>query len=1099
MEYLWFESGQYWVQVEKMRSAIMRDAMAAKTEAQTADAFQKQFAYYIRLNTGIEIDFQPETPIVGMVTHDFGLFKEHKSGRGRLDAVVNNLIIEYKKYSKLEKTADQQAAINQVKDYLISLYKTQKVKYDAILTDGIKISYFSYNEAGVESTSFKNIESKDIDRIIRAILSNNCKKFIPENILRDFAVDGYTTSISKELANSLYIKLRNNPSEKTQMLFCEWESLMHLSFDDNGKGNDIKKRREELSLIFSDNINSTAKEYRALFALQTAYAIIVKLIACKIIDKLDYGEATKNYSDLTKISAFNLRDFLEKLEDGYVYRNSNILNFLEGDFFSWYASEEQWDTELWKVVVKVIACIDEYSAFSFEITYDPVDIFKDLYMSIMPKSVRHSMGEYYTPSWLADYVIAEGISLQDNPKWKAIDPCCGSGTFIISLIKHIVGNVNLHDLSVEEKSAIKEEIISRVYGIDINPLSVLSARVGYYLALRPFGEVRDVEIPIYLGDSALTPSKEVIDAIDCYKYSVVNQKKSFDVILPCRFVEQRSFGLMMATLQTAVQTKDSGVLYEIIKGYLSEKENGSAILMSAIKRMSNDLIELHKNNWDGIWIRIATNFMLIARLSEFDLIVGNPPWVKWEHLPSKYAERIKELCNIKHIFSTRGRFGGTQLNICALISNVAATNWLKKNGVLAFLMPDSIMSQNSYEEFRYFYTDFNTSDRLYLQRIDKWEKPLKPFSSEEKVVSQDFNTYYFARTEKDYTKGIEVTTISRQKNVPDAIVNKSTTFAEAKKYLVFGKKRAAQMSINSTAFSYLSDTHDFTKIIGESDYEFRTGVEFTPQELYMLIGEGISDQNHHYRFINKKFSRSKYIVDDMPRQGWDLPTEYIYPIVTGPSLSPFRSSIQNEFCILPYSKEKTEAPIKIADLISKNNDLFRYLLKHQNLIESQSEKSKIMHRGQEFYALSKIGPYTFADYIVAARDNTKFCASVIEPVSTPWGERKQTICVKHTILISRDKAGRFISKDEAYYICGILNSNIVVEYIQNTFKSNGYSLKKAHFYLPQYDASNVIQKEICALSQEASKSDHKRDISEIQSEISNLYVSMCNSKHQGKK
>ena len=307
------------------------------------------------------------------------------------------------------------------------------------------------------------------------------------------------------------------------------------------------------------------------------------------------------------------------------------------------------------------------------------------------------------------------------------------------------------------------------------------------------------------------------------------------------------------------------------------------------------------------------------------------------------------------------------------------------------------------------------------------------------------------------------------------------------------------MSINSTAFSYLSDTHDFTNIIGESDYEFRTGVEFTPQELYMLIGEGISDQNHHYRFINKKFSRSKYIVDDMPRQGWDLPTEYIYPIVTGPSLSPFRSSIQNEFCILPYSKEKTEAPIKIADLISKNNDLFRYLLKHQNLIESQSEKSKIMHRGQEFYALSKIGPYTFADYIVAARDNTKFCASVIEPVSTPWGERKQTICVKHTILISRDKAGRFISKDEAYYICGILNSNIVVEYIQNTFKSNGYSLKKAHFYLPQYDASNVIQKEICALSQEASKSDHKRDISEIQSEISNLYVSMCNSKHQGKK
>lgn len=100
------------------------------------------------------------------------------------------------------------------------------------------------------------------------------------------------------------------------------------------------------------------------------------------------------------------------------------------------------------------------------------------------------------------------------------------------------------------------------------------------------------------------------------------------------------------------------------------------------------------------------------------------------------------MCNVKHIFSTRGCFGGTQLNICALISNVAATNLLKEAGVLAFLMSDSIMSQNSYEEFTYFDTDYEKNERLYLQQIDKWEKPIKTFSSEGVTVSQDFNTYY---------------------------------------------------------------------------------------------------------------------------------------------------------------------------------------------------------------------------------------------------------------------------------------------------------------------------------------------------------------------
>ncbi len=1089
-------NGEYWVNIEDIRCSIMRDSLIAKTESQTAEAFQRQIYYFIRIKTGIEIDFKQETSIKDGLTHDFGILKNRKSGRGRLDAVVNNLIIEYKKHSKLDKKNEQDTAINQVKDYLKSLYINDGIKYNAILTDGIKIAYLGYSGDVIEVTSFKNIEPKDIDRIIRAILNNNYKKFIPENILKDFAINENVESISKDLALDLYDKLSNSPTDKTKMLASEWESLMHLSYDDNGKGNDISKRRNILSLIFQSNINTPTKEYRALFALQTSYAIIVKLIACKVIDKIDFGISTQKYSDLTKVSALELQEFLEKLEDGYVYKSSNIINLLEGDFFSWYSTKEQWDEKLWRIIINIIERIDEYTTFSFEISYKPVDIFKDLYMSIIPKAVRHSMGEYFTPSWLADYVVTESIQLQKKINWKAIDPCCGSGTFIIALIKHIVGDVDLFSLTDEEKDEIKNKILNNVYGIDINPLSVLSARVGYYLALRPFGNLQDIEIPIYLGDSAVTPTEEIIDDIKCYKYSVINNKKSFDVVLPVRLVRQKNFGKIMSSLQTAVRTNQENILFEMIKGNLSDSEKKSTTLILLIEQLSNNLVELHKNNWDGIWVRIATNFMLIARLSNFDLIVGNPPWVKWEHLPSKYACKIKELCNLKHIFSTRGRFGGTQLNICALISNVAATNWLNETGILAFLMPDSIMSQNSYEEFRYFYTNYEKKERLYLQQIDKWEKPLKPFSSEGIVVSQDFNTYYYSKNKVDYSKGINVKTISRLKNINDITINKIESFDNVKKYLIFGNKKAAQLSKNTSAFSYLSNKYDFSKIIGESSYEYRTGVEFTPQELYMLIGKGKSVTDGYYRFTNKKFPRSKYIVDDTPLNGWELPTKYIYPIVTGPSLVPFKSNINNEYCIIPYNENNTVNPIDINTMMTNNTSLFEYLLNHQKLIEKQSEKSKVMHRGNEFYALSKIGPYTFSKYIVAARDNTKFCAAVIKHANTPWGEIKQCICVKHTIIISRTNSGRFISEDEAYYISGILNSDIIIEYIQNTFKSNGYSLKKAHFYLPEFDKTNILHRDICNLAKNASLSNDEEKIQEIQLKLSNLYLEMCTKKKE---
>ena len=65
--------------------------------------------------------------------------------------------------------------------------------------------------------------------------------------------------------------------------------------------------------------------------------------------------------------------------------------------------------------------------------------------------------------------------------------------------------------------------------------------------------------------------------------------------------------------------------------------------------------------------------------------------------------------------SSQRRTRGNSLNICALISNVTAENWLAKDGVMAILMPQSLLFQQSYEGYR----KFNLYDgrRLYFQEI----------------------------------------------------------------------------------------------------------------------------------------------------------------------------------------------------------------------------------------------------------------------------------------------------------------------------------------------------------------------------------------------
>lgn len=1089
----WLGSGEFQFAMDNALTNILKGAQNAKSEADTANVFEREIYFLLRQQLGISVNIQKEVSVSGIV-HNFGELARRTSGKGRMDAVINSLIIEYKHRSKLKTAKQKRDAVTQVRDYLQALAEHDGVKRSAILTDGTTIAYFDYIGNDVRSTQLRMLSKNDLEVIVKAIINNNTKKFEPKNIVEDFSVSAQCDGVARRLARTLFRAIDVACTEKTQMLFEEWKGLMHLSLEDNGKSNDIVKRRDDLSGIFGRTISNNELEYKALFSLQTTYAVVVKLIACKVLDNINFSDEAKGYHDLVGLTSDKLQRLLQMMEDGYSYRNSDVRNFLEGDFFSWYADENQWSEMFFAEIKEIICIVDEYSAFSFNVRYNPVDVFKDLYMGIIPQSIRHSMGEYFTPEWLADCVVLHALEmLPDNQKdkWKAIDPCCGSGIFIVSLIKKVVGDRALTDMTKEERQCLINVVLQRVYGIDINPLSVLSARVSYFLALHQIGEVCDVEIPVYLGDSAIIPVSKEVDGILCYAYSVNNLKcKSFDIVLPQRFVKRSDFGETMSKLQALVKAECSEALYNVFYENLLCSERKSKELLSGIEKLSESLVELHRRQWDGIWIRIAMNFMMIARLDSFDLIVGNPPWVKWEHLPAAYTRKIKDFCDVRHIFcNDGGMFGGAQLNICALIANVTASNWLTEDGVLAFLMPDSIMSQNSYEEFRNFYTDFEKNKRLYLQGVDRWRPPLRPFKVGNKSVTQDFNTYYYASKVMNYSSGVPVRSIGKKKGVSDIAINNCIDFSEAQKFLDIEIEIARQLSVNSTAFTYTSREHDFSVIVGDTAYRYRTGVESTPFEVFKLVDAGSSQKKLHHRFRNKTLKTSRYKVDDIPPKGWNFPTRYIYPMLEGPSIKPFCYDCGGNYHIVPYDQTDTSKPIPFAKLSVVCPELATYFSNHKNLLDCQSEKSKAMHRGDEFYALSKIGPYTFAPHIVAARDNSTFCAAVVRPTITAWGEKKHTVCVKHTIIISQDKNGEFIGENEAHFINGILNSSIVHAYIHSTFKANGFSLNKARIFMPKYDPSNERHVKLAEISRRATGDSSYRN--HAPEDLTRVYLDLC--------
>ena len=91
------------------------------------------------------------------------------------------------------------------------------------------------------------------------------------------------------------------------------------------------------------------------------------------------------------------------------------------------------------------------------------------------------------------------------------------------------------------KRDLLNEILDRVKGVDINPLSVLTAKVSFYLSIRPLIDKDNIEIPIYLGDSAYIPKVIKLDGVDCYHYEVNTIQEKISVTLPKEFIESKEF------------------------------------------------------------------------------------------------------------------------------------------------------------------------------------------------------------------------------------------------------------------------------------------------------------------------------------------------------------------------------------------------------------------------------------------------------------------------------------------------------------------------------------------------------------------------------
>jgi SAM-dependent methyltransferase len=272
----------------------------------------------------------------------------------------------------------------------------------------------------------------------------------PQNLRRDF---GACAAVTREGVRVL----REALAEVSPAVLAGWRVLF-------GKwaGRALEKVPRHLAKLSSRYgiAPSPAGSDTLLFALQTYYALLVGVVAGRFF-------------------------------------GSNGHDLLPDNPFSWCSPAPSAAVcRLVDRLVDAVAC----RPIAASAADGDCDWFKPLYEDLFPRALRHQLGEYYTPDWLADHVLDQ-VGYTGEAGTRLLDPACGSGTFLLLALRRWRGEGRRRNVT---PPCPLLSPLSPIVGFDLNPLAVMTARANYLIAIADLLPTAGrVEVPIYLCDSIL--------------------------------------------------------------------------------------------------------------------------------------------------------------------------------------------------------------------------------------------------------------------------------------------------------------------------------------------------------------------------------------------------------------------------------------------------------------------------------------------------------------------------------------------------------------------------------------------------------------------
>jgi len=1028
---------------------------------------------------------------------------EYTLAPGRADAVFNRLVIEYERPGVLKKSPDAATrhAIQQVKDYLEGLAKKEHRQVErlaGVVFDGHFLIFVRFASGKWVVEDPVEVNEHSLARFLTwlAGLSSGIA-LTAANLNRDFSIEQHRT---KDILRGLFQALGpalDRHGGLVPKLFEQWRLFFSEAIDYSEAFGGRKLEALKKWVRKADfEIKSASEAERFFFVLHTYFALLLKLLAWLALSRhLGVKLGAPSFASLITADGETLRRRLQEMESGGIFRAYGILNLLEGDFFTWYLYA--WNDKIESALREILKRLDEYDPTTLTLLPEETrDLFKKLYHYLLPREIRHNLGEYYTPDWLAQRLLVQVDNefFATDPRrgerrlrdkllhTRFLDPACGSGTFPVLIIARML---ELGRAFLVPERELLDSILRNVVGFDLNPLAVLTARVNYLLAIAELLEYRrgGITIPIYLADSVRTPTLGE-ELFNQKAYNFFTAVGGFQV--PAALCAPERFDLLCEIIEDSLGSEleaDSFIRRLERELSLSPPQwNENAV--SLARQLYEEMLKLHRDGMNGLWARLLKNNFAPLTVGQFDYIVGNPPWVNWEHLPDEYRQAIKPIWEQYGLFPHGGMdtiLGKGKKDISMLMTLTVTDGLLRAGGKLGFVITQSVFkTAGAGQGFRQFRIP---------QPNDKFV-PLKVLHVDDMVALQPFE--------------------GASNRTAVMVLEKGKPTAYPVPYTVWRKKKGARFTYDSTLEEVTNATvrlnfvaepvnpSDPTspwltarpkaikavrKVLGKSDYKAHEGVNTGGANAVYWV-DIVYKRPDGLVVVRNITEGAKVKVQEVTEP---IEPDLLYPLLRGRDVQ--RWNAQPSAWILMVQDPKQRQGYDEGRLQKNYPRTYGYLKRFEEVLRERAafkryftrtdKNGRIVETGP-FYSMFDVGTYTFAPWKVVWPN----IASALNAAVVGLAEGKVVVPQHIVTLVACE------TEDEAHYICALINSSsanfTARAYSQEGGKSFGDPHILEHIRIPRFDRKNPVHLRLAELSEqahEAAKVGDEMRLREIEAEI----------------